>query len=350
MRDVTWRGEETLDTLFRNMTEGFAYHRIVLDSRGQPCDYVFLEVNESFARMTGLKAADIVGKKATEVLTGLEKDPTDWIGRYGRVALTGRPDQFESRSEALDKWFEVSAFSPQKGFFAVTFNDITGRKRAEEVVGARLRLLMAANLEAKSVDDILRLALDEMEARTGSAIGFYHFLEQDQETLFLQNWSTKTLRGMCTAEGKGSHYPVAQAGVWADCVRQRRPIIHNDYAALPDRRGLPPGHAPVARELVVPVMRGERIVAIIGVGNKPSDYLPADVEAVSLLADFSWEIVERKRAEAELRLNVEQLKRFNRALVEQELRMIALKKQVNGLLQRLGEPPAYELGLAQERP
>ena len=177
-------------------------------------------------------------------------------------------------------------------------SDITERKRAENIVQARVRMLVAAvNL---SVDQMLQMALDEIEAQTGSVIGFYHYLEEDQETLSLQTWSTNTLQNMCTASGKGMHYPVSQAGVWVDCVIERRPVIHNDYRSLPHRKGMPPGHAPVIREMVIPIVRLERIVAIIGVGNKPTDYNATDVEVASLLGDFSWEIIERKRAEEAL--------------------------------------------------
>jgi len=178
------------------------------------------------------------------------------------------------------------------------------RKRIESVNMAHLRLLQFAAVH--SLDDLLEATLNEAEELTGSLIGFYHFLEADQKTLSLQNWSTRTTAEFCTAEGKGLHYDVAAAGVWGDCVRERRPVIHNDYASLPHRRGMPPGHAPVVRELVVPVFRGDKIVAILGVGNKPQDYCPEDVATISRLADLAWEIAERKRAEEELgRLNLE---------------------------------------------
>ena len=110
---------------------------------------------------------------------------------------------------------------------------------------------------------------------------------------------------MCTAEGTTSHYPIDKAGVWVDCVRQGRPVIHNDYASLPDRKGMPAGHAPVVRELVVPVYRGAKIVAVLGVGNKPTDYVDADVKVVSDIAGMAWDIVGRKRAEKELRQSEE---------------------------------------------
>ena len=179
--------------------------------------------------------------------------------------------------------------------------DITDRKRTESVIAARIRLLQFA--ETHTLEELLEATLNEVEELTGSCIGFYHYLEADQQTLRLQNWSTRTKKEFCTALGKGLHYNVSAAGVWVDCIRERRPVIHNDYAALPHRKGLPPGHPPVIRELVVPVFSGENIVAILGVGNKQRDYTHQDVELVSLLADLAWEIVERKRAEEALKIS-----------------------------------------------
>ncbi|MBL7192247.1 GAF domain-containing protein, partial [bacterium] len=172
------------------------------------------------------------------------------------------------------------------------------RKRAENISQARLRLLEFAI--SHSMDELLTASLDEIEAMTGSVIGFYHFLEPDQKTLISQNWSTNTLKNMCTAKGKGSHYDIEQAGVWVDCISEGRPVIHNDYTSLPHRKGMPDGHAQVIRELVVPIFRGNLIKAIIGVGNKSIDYTENDIEIVSQLGDLSFDIVERKLIAKEL--------------------------------------------------
>jgi PAS domain S-box-containing protein len=215
----------------------------------------------------------------------------------------------------------------------VVWHEITERKRAESVVQARLRMLVAANRVSMSVDEFLQVALDEIEAQTGSTIGFYHFLEADQETLSLQNWSTNTVRNMCAAEGKGSHYPISKAGVWVDCVHERRPVIHNDYASLPHRKGMPPGHAPITREMVVPIFRGDRIVAIIGVGNKPTDYDASDIEIASFLGDFSWEIVERKKAEEALRQRTLELQQLSQTLEQRVQERTAELAKSNAMLQ-----------------
>ena len=117
---------------FERMMDGFAYHQIILDKAGKPIDYVFLEVNDAFERMTGLKKEKIIGKKVTEVLKGIENDPADWIGTYGKVALTCEPLQFENFAQPLDKWYNISAYCPEKGYFVAIFEDITERKKAEE--------------------------------------------------------------------------------------------------------------------------------------------------------------------------------------------------------------------------
>jgi len=190
--------------------------------------------------------------------------------------------------------------------------DITESKQTEELLKIRMALIEYANTH--SLHEILQKTLDEIEAITGSQIGFYHFLEPDQVTISLQAWSSQTEDKFCVAEGQGMHYPVDQAGVWADAVRQKKPVIHNDYSSLPHRKGLPEGHAPVIRELVVPIIRSNRIVAIIGFGNKPADYSDRDVNMVTYLADVAWDIFEQKRSQEALENLAGELSRSNEEL------------------------------------
>ncbi len=123
--------EQRQKLLFEGMAEGFAVHEIILDTDGRPCDYRFLQVNPGFERLTGLKASDIVGKTVLEVLPGTEPI---WIERYGKVALTGEPAQFEDYFSLLDQYFDIRAYAPEPGHFAVTFTDVTERRRAEKAL------------------------------------------------------------------------------------------------------------------------------------------------------------------------------------------------------------------------
>jgi two-component system cell cycle sensor histidine kinase/response regulator CckA len=190
-------------------------------------------------------------------------------------------------------------------------SDYVGRaQRQEQVAAALLRLFDFS--AGHSSQELLREILDEAEKLTGSKIGFYHFVDDDQETLSLQMWSTNTEK-FCHAPGAGTHYPVEKAGVWVDCVRTGQPVVHNDYASLPHKKGLPEGHAPLVRELVLPVIRGGKIVAILGVGNKETDYDDQDVASVRQLADLAWEAVSRKQVQEwnkQLQLKVDQAQKM----------------------------------------
>ncbi|MFI5259690.1 MAG: PAS domain S-box protein [Candidatus Limnocylindrales bacterium] len=115
-------GETRYRQLFTEMLGGIAIHEIICDAGGTPVDFRFLEVNPAYEALTGLRAADIVGKRAREVVPGLEQDE---IERYGRVALTGVPDQFESHNAALGREYEVRAYRPAPGQFAVILQDLT---------------------------------------------------------------------------------------------------------------------------------------------------------------------------------------------------------------------------------
>lgn len=182
---------------------------------------------------------------------------------------------------------------------------ITERKLTENIIHAHLKL---NNFSFNhSLHELLQKTLDEVCIITSSPIGFYHFVEADQKTLSLQAWSTSTLKEYCKANGEGLHYNLDKAGVWADCVRERKPIIHNNYDALANRKGLPEGHAKLVRELVVPIMRDGLIVAILGIGNKEIEYTDKDIELVSYFADVAWEITQKKRVEEKIHTMNEEL-------------------------------------------
>ena len=113
--------------------------------------------------MTGLSAKKIVGKKVTEAIPGIEKDPADWIGVYGIVALQGKEIKFEQYSEFLKKWYAVTAYSPMKDCFAVIFEEVTQRKQLESE-----RKYLISDLKKKTADlekahDQIALKVQELE-------------------------------------------------------------------------------------------------------------------------------------------------------------------------------------------
>lgn len=276
----------------------------------------FQFANPAFCHFLGKTQEEIVGRSDNDLFPHEEAEFNQQGNR--EVITSGHQESGDFLITGISgkRWFHVTKTPVRNADGTITgllgsVTDISARKQNETIMAARLNLLRTA--ESHSLTELLQATLAECESITGSQVGFYHFLDADQTTLSLQAWSTNTLATMCTAEGSGLHYPVSQAGVWVDCIKKRAPVIHNDYASLPHRKGLPQGHAPIIRELVVPVMRGEVIVAILGVGNKPTNYDERDIEAVEFLADLAWDIAERKRAEEALRASENKFKTLTEA-------------------------------------
>ena len=128
--------------------------------------------------------------------------------------------------------------------------------------------------------ELIEFALEEGVRLTSSKVGYLHFFSEDDESLELFAWSKETL-SQCTA-AQTPHYPLAEAGIWADCVRLRHAVIHNDFQGYPNKKGLPEGHFPLIRHMSIPVLDGNKIVAVAGVGNKESEYDQADVKQLTL--------------------------------------------------------------------
>ena len=118
-------------SLFKNMLSGLAYHKVVVDDQGQPVDYIFLEVNDAYERLTGL-GKDVIGKRMTEIIPGIRNYEPDLIRIFGNVALTGEEISFEFFFEPFGLWFSVAAYSAEEGYFVTIYNDITERKWTEE--------------------------------------------------------------------------------------------------------------------------------------------------------------------------------------------------------------------------
>ncbi|MHB9097794.1 MAG: PAS domain S-box protein, partial [Syntrophales bacterium] len=139
--------EERFRGLFENSLNAVALHEIVLDQHGSPSDYIILMANAGFEKATGLRVADVLGKRVTRIYPGIEK--TTLIETYGKVALTGEPATFELFFEPNQRHYSIVAYQVGKGRFAAVFEDVTVRKRAEqEKHSLEMRLNRAEKMEA----------------------------------------------------------------------------------------------------------------------------------------------------------------------------------------------------------
>ena len=146
--------------LFSEMNEGFVYNKIICDAGGKPINFEFVKVNKKFEELTGFSAESVIGKRVTEVLPGIENDPADWIGKFGKVAIEGTLLKFEQFSEPLQRWISVSAYSPVKDYFVIIFDDTTEKRKLEkerETVEKQLQLLkysLDSSLSGTAISDL----------------------------------------------------------------------------------------------------------------------------------------------------------------------------------------------------
>jgi PAS domain S-box-containing protein len=179
-------------------------------------------------------------------------------------------------------------------------------------------LFMLYQMTDTPLPDMMHYALEEGIRLTGSRIGYIAFVNEDETELEMYAWSASAIKE-CRILDKPKIYPLERCGLWGEAVRQRRPIITNDFAAdNPLKKGYPEGHVSLIRHMNVPVFDGDRIVAVAGVGNKPRPYDDGDVLQLSLLMGGMWQIIKRKRNEEQLKKNNEVIAAHCSRLAEHE--------------------------------
>jgi len=159
--------------LFNNMTAGVASHRIMVDDDGVPVDYVFVEVNEAFEKMTGLSRETVIGRPASEVLPDISESDFDWIGTYAKAVLEQEAMSFRAFSEPLGRWYEVSTAPSDENGFVTVLNDVTQQVAREaelqRLVDERTEDLVAAN---RTKDRFLAAMSHDLRTPLNSILGF----------------------------------------------------------------------------------------------------------------------------------------------------------------------------------
>ncbi len=209
----------------------------------------------------------------------------------------------------------LTAASSQKGYFTKEhvefFQSLTGQlglavrtanmEEALRLDESRLEAVwQLSQMTEATIQQIADFALEEGVRLTKSKIGFVGFLNEDETILTIQSWS-KTVMEECKVVDKPIFYPVEAAGLWGETLRQRRPIIINDYAAPhPGKKGYPEGHIKLRRLLNIPIFEGDHITAVAAVANKEEHYDESDVRELTLLMNGMWWQIQRRRAEEAL--------------------------------------------------
>lgn len=289
-------------SLFENMIEGSALHEIKYNDEGVPIDYVIIDTNHSFEKQLGITKESIIGKTSREAY-GVSDPP--YFDIYKEVVLKGKPKVFDTYFPPLGKHFSISAYPTHKSGFATIFEDITEIKSNEKIVtnnNERLQsIVKILQHEAYHLQDFLDYALDELIKLTESKIGYIYFYNEEKREFVLNTWSKDVMKE-CAVAKPSSVYCLDNTGLWGEAVRQKKPIINNNYEIYhPDKRGYPQGHVHLKKFLTIPVFFNKKIVAVAGVANKESDYDQTDILQMTLLMDAVWKTTERIKSDKTLK-------------------------------------------------
>ncbi len=284
------------------------------------------------------------------------------VGERLMEILSGRagPDTREYRLLKHDRrpfWGELSS-SPleinpgEYSGLLIICRDITARKEAEtallhqHAVREAMNIVLQETLRSKTDVDIARVCLRVAERLTESAFGWIGELNPRGrlDTIALSGHSSKISRDRAADLLKNMEV----RGLWGRVLREGEPLLTNDPASHADWAGLPGGHPDLTAFLCVPLKHAGRTIGMISLANKPSGYMPEDLEAVEALSVALVEALERRRAGEKIQKQLEELRRWQEATLGRETRILDLKREVNELLARAGQPPRY--ASAQEVP
>ncbi len=266
-------------------------------------------VNPKFTQVTGYTLDEARGKNPRILKSG--ETPKAEYERLWQTVLSGHEWRgvFHNKKKNGELYWEQAMIAPiiapdgTISSLVAVKEDITQRKLVEERLALDERrlesLLRISQSKAESVVEMLDFALEEGIALTGSKIGYLFQYDDQEQRLTLTSWSKEAMK-QCEILDKPIVYDLKDTGLWGEPIRQRKPLVLNDYQSPhPLKQGYPAGHVQVRSFLTIPVFMQGRIVAVVGVGNKESDYDQTDIRQLTLLMDSAWNLVERKRADEE---------------------------------------------------
>ena len=295
IRDITQRKEAEKELrILSSALEQSPVSVMITDAQGM-VEYV----NATFSSVTGYALQEAAGKPWRHIKSYDREDAlTDRLTEISRSRKAWHGDMLSRTQTGRDIW-ERTAVAPliaENGnvtHFVVVMEDITERKMQEDAKLSSLRLNQMA--DHASLGEILDQGLEEGIRLTESTIGYLHFVNQEQQTIALQTWSKTTIQN-CSIKETIKEYSIHTAGIWADCIRNKAPVVHNDYNGISNKKGLPEGHVPVERHMAIPVLDNGSIVAVIGVGNKTTPYNQYDIDVLQLISESVWRLAQRKKS------------------------------------------------------
>ena len=275
-------------------------------------DGILTYVNPATERIFGYRSDEIVGRN----ILGTIIPATDSTGTDHRAIIAdvvAHPERYvHHQNENITKtgerlwvsWTNRVIREPDGSTHVLSIGqDMTEQKRAHDNETRTLQRVQALastlQYQGGTTHDYLDHALEQALALTESSIGYIFLYDEETRRLTVHAWSKNAMHE-CTIVEPETCYELDRTGIWGEAVRQRKPIVLNDFAAEhPLKKGYPEGHVKLSRFLTVPVTSGDRIVAVVGVANRVCPYNEADVAQLSLFIHSVWRSIEARTSQEE---------------------------------------------------
>ncbi len=274
--------------------------------------FLFAKSNPAFSKLVGAKE-DIVGKTLQEMMG--EEVSARIEANYKHCIEQKQPMTFEetlirnSREQILHTTI-VPVSHNSKTYILGSSIDITEMRSAEEHVRRNLMqseiLIDVLQHRSDNIQEYLDYALSQLLNLTESKYGYIYFYDEIKKEFTLNTWSIEVMQS-CKIRDKLTVYHLEKTGIWGEAVRQRKPIMVNEFAAPNSlKKGYPEGHVSLERFLTIPVFDADSIVAVVGVSNKETEYDDNDVMNMQIFMNNVWKVVDRIRSERKYRAMFDQ--------------------------------------------
>ena len=219
---------------------------------------------------------------------------------YPEIGLTDalvRLDPVLNSEGKIDHAVSMVSDTPKIKITADTYQQIDPQAEANNAF--LQSLLTLSQMSEASDQEVKEYTLEAAVQLTKSRIGYLHFIREGKKPIETITWSKDVLKQYNVQEG--THALTDQAGIWAASIKKRQAVIHNDVESMNHKIGYPEGHLNVRRHMSVPVLDKEKVVAVVGVGNKTAPYDRFDVDRLTLLINNMSVILKRQQAERALK-------------------------------------------------
>jgi PAS domain S-box-containing protein len=268
----------------------------------------FLEVNDAACKLLGysrheflkLSLSDI---KSSDYIRFLQDNQPNMI-KTGNFVFESESITREGQRIPTESRGSLIEYEGKKAILTVV-RDISERKQME-VIRKRTQdrlesLIKISQFKPGFTRDLLYFALEEMIRLTDSKMGYLYFYNENLKELSISCWSKEVMKSIFMKSIPGV-YPLDKTGILGEPVRQRKPVIINAVQNPSiTGNGYPEGRYKLNNFISIPIFRDNKIVGLVSLANKASDFDKADVQQLTLFMDSVWNILDRWRAEEALR-------------------------------------------------